>query len=75
MSASSPDPESRLIKTTLNSHKENKLMVTKRERGGDGVRAGEWIKLEFGINRYILLYIKEITRTYCIAQGNIFNIL
>ena len=50
-------------------------MVTKRERGGDGVRVGEWIKLEFGINRYILLYIKEITRTYCIAQGNIFNIL
>ena len=35
-------------------------MVTKRERSGDGVRVGEWIKLEFGINRYILLYIKEI---------------
>ena len=24
------------------------------------MRVGEWIKLEFGINRYILLYIKEI---------------
>ena len=25
--------------------------------------------------RYILLYIKEITRTYCVAQRTMFNVL
>ena len=34
------------------------------------------INLEFGINRYILLYIKKINnKTYSIAQGTIFNML
>ena len=45
------------------------LMVTKGESGGGGIN---W---EFEFNIYTLLYIKYITRTYCIAQGTILNIL
>ena len=36
---------------------ENKLMVTKRERE-------EGINWEFGINRYTLLYIKQINNKH-----------
>ena len=36
---------------------------------------GEGINQKYGINKYMLLYIKETTRTYCIAQGTIFSIL
>ena len=50
------------------THIENKLMVNKKEQGG--------IKWEFGINRYTLLYIKQINyRDPYIAQGTVFNIL
>ena len=35
---------------------ENKLMITKRGRGGG-------ISWEFGINRYTVLYIKQINNT------------
>ena len=49
-----------------------------RQREGEGGRecgggAGEW---EFGVSRCKLLYIEWIiTRSYCIAQGTVFNIL
>ena len=46
---------------------ENNLMVAKKGGG---------INLEFGINRYTLLYVKQKnTRTYCKAQQTTFNIL
>lgn len=45
---------------------ENKLTVTKEEGR---------IKLDYGINRYIPLYIKKIIRIYCLAQGITFSII
>ena len=33
------------------------------------------INYEFRINRYILLYIKQITKTYCMAKETIFKIM
>ena len=46
---------------------ENKLVIIKR---GKGVR--ERFK-EFGMSRY-KLYKVDKTRSYCVAQGSIFNI-
>ena len=38
--------------------------------GGEGLKGG--IDWEFGIDKYTLLYLKQITnRTYCIAQGTL----
>ena len=53
-----------------NHRNRRQIMVTKGER----VRGG--INQEYGINRYKLLNIKQISnRIYCIAQGTMFNIL
>ena len=41
----------------------------------EGRRIGEGIIREFGINMYTLLYLKWITRIYCIAQGTLLNIM
>ena len=46
------DTNELIYKREIDSQTENKLMVTKGERGGVG------INLEFAINRYTLLYIK-----------------
>ena len=51
------------------THRQNRLVVAKGE-GGGGM---DW---ELGISRCKLLYTGWInTRSYCIAQGTIFNIL
>ena len=36
---------------------------------------GEGIVREFGVDMYTLLYLKWITRTYCIAQGILLNVM
>ena len=49
---------------------ENRLVVAKGERGGEGM---DW---EFGISRCKLLYVEWMNnKSYCIAQGTIFNVL
>ena len=40
---------------------------------GDGCREG--IVREFGMDMYTLLYLKWITRTYCIAHGTLLNVM
>jgi len=40
---------------------------------GDGW--GGRVAREFGINMDTLLYFKWITRTYCIAQGTLLNVM
>ena len=35
----------------------------------------EGVVREFGINVYTLLYLKRITRSYCIAQGTVLNVM
>ena len=47
-------------------------MVTK---GGTALSGGggRWINQEFGISRNKLLYIKQITKSYGIAQATILN--
>ena len=43
-----------------------------------GYQEGKWgdINWEIGIDIYILIYIKEMTsKTFCIAQGTLFNTL
>ena len=48
---------------------ENRLVVAKGEGGGGGM---DW---EFGVSRCKLVYMEWINnRSYCIAQGTIFNI-
>ena len=57
-----------IYKTEIDSQTENKLMVTKRKGSG--------INLKSGIHKYTLLYTKQISnKTYCLAQGTIYNIL
>ena len=36
---------------------------------------GQRVAREFGINMDTLLYLKWITRTYCIAQGTLLNVM
>ena len=43
-------------------------------KGGKGVGGGG-MNWEIGIDIYTLLCIKDIKRTYCIAQGTLFNAL
>ena len=40
---------------------------------GDG--CGEGLVREFGMDMYTLLYLKWITRTYCIAHGTLLNVM
>ena len=48
---------------------EIRLMVIRGEMWG------EVINQENGINIYILLYIKQITKTYCLTQGTLLNVI
>ena len=40
---------------------------------GEGRR--KEIVTEFGIHLYTLLYLKDITKTYCVAQGTLLNVI
>ena len=42
---------------------------------GKGVGGGRRMNWGFGVSRCKLLHIGQIIRSYCIAQGTIFNIL
>ena len=56
----------------------NRLADLEKELMGTGVgRKGWWggIDWEFGIDMCTLLYLKQPTRTYCIAQGTLLNTL
>ena len=48
-------------------------------RKADGTRRGEWregVVREFRMDMYTLLYLKWITtRTHCIAQGTLLNVM
>ena len=49
-----------------------------QENVGYGYQGGKregWINWEIGDDIYTLLYIKVITRTYCIPQGTLLNTL
>ena len=46
---------------------EHVVYQVEKRRGG--------INWEIGIDIYTLLYIKQITRTYCMAQGTLLNTL
>ena len=46
-------PQRNLFMKQKETHRENKVMITKRE-GGEGINS------EFGISRYELLYVKQI---------------
>ena len=49
---------------------ENGLMVA------EGVgKDGEGIVREFGMDMYILLYLKWTTNKYCIAHGTLLNVM
>ena len=30
---------------------------------------------EFGTNRYTLVYLKQVTKSYCTARGTLFNVM
>ena len=57
------DASELIYKTETDSDKENKVTVGKEE-------SEDQFK-EFGINRYIVLYLKETTGTYHIAENSI----
>ena len=57
------DASELIYKTETDSDKENKVTVGKEE-------SEDQFK-EFGINRYIVLYLKETTGTYRIAENSI----
>ena len=51
------------------THRQRKQTYASQSGKGVGIN---W---DFGLNRYTLLYIKQINKAYCIAQGAMFNIL
>ena len=57
------------LQTEIDSDTENRLVVPKRE--GER-RQMHW---ESGVSRRKLLHTERINRSYCTAQGTIFNIL
>ena len=61
---------SKLIYTTETDSQKKKTNIWLPK--GKGGREINWY---FEINIYLLLTIKQITRTYHIAQGTVFNIL